>query len=107
MEKKIDLRQLLERTDAVRIDGGPVLDSWDWDEDGTLTFRWENDGLDYSSVHDEENLKYLEVIGKGVLRMADCEGETTDITLLTLTLLEDLCFDDTSSIRAEELAPPE
>jgi hypothetical protein len=93
MDKKIDLRHLLERADAVRIDGGPVLDSWEWDEDGVLTFRWEADGLNYSSVHDEENLKYVEVVGKGVLRLADCMGEATDITLLTLSPMEDPCFD--------------
>jgi len=53
-------RNELSKADAIRVDGGPLLENWETDDNELLMAKWEEDDLEYT----------VEIIADAVISMA-------------------------------------
>lgn len=86
---------LLDAADAVKVDGGPLLTSWDISEttgardNQIVRFAWESEGLCFSAILTEEGIAqgtYNAATGEFIVE--DMEGETTTVVLHALSALK-------------------
>ena len=85
----------LAKAQAVSIDNGPLLTSWDTSEvtgdpdNQIVHFSWsDDDGSEYSAIFTEGGISNATVAEDGTLHCEDHEGEQCTISLYTLQQLK-------------------
>ncbi len=87
------LLKMLGKADAVTVDNGPLLTSWNLDDivgdmdNGLVRYTWTEDGMDFSCTLDEGGIAEGHFQEDGVFVCQDNEDETTEIRMFSLVPL--------------------